>query len=106
MWEGMVLEGLAYCVPPFPGKEIKSLFIPPPIKELYMKATIKDRAFACKTIIARLKTFQSFHPFNLVILYSREESVVFSGRLVSYSFGKAFCVQVLAPIFPFLGFDL
>ena len=34
-----------------------------------MKATIKDHAFACKTMLARLKTFQSFHPFNLVILY-------------------------------------
>ena len=56
---------------------------PPPIRELYMKATIKGRAFACKAIIARLKTVQSFHPFNFVIPYSREESVVSSGRLVS-----------------------
>ena len=127
----MVLERLAYCVPPFPGKEIKPLFMrlllshfsrvrlfatpwtaayqappstgfsrqedwsgvplpspatlytPPPIRELYMKATIKGRAFACKAIIARLKTVQSFHPFNFVIPYSREESVVSSGRLVS-----------------------
>ena len=65
-----------------------------------MKATIKDHAFACKTMLARLKTFQSFHPFNLVILYlGGGISCFFLEGCLAIPFEKPFVCKCLLPYF-------